>query len=130
MKKLWKWLCVLFLLPCLLGNKNKDELKSISKPYLGSYECEKLIVFGKDRTDDFTYLQAEVTEDKILWKAKHKTGKKYRSEIEYETDGNGKVTLKKDGMPTKNVTVKIDKGKITVLFQLDEQIVYLIMKRP
>lgn len=67
MKKIKFFNFLVVILCCLLFCSNawsKDgELKDISRPYLGTYECEELYFAGEDLIGKFAFLKVELKTD-------------------------------------------------------------------
>ena len=53
----------LFSLLLLLPNFWKGDLKDITKPYLGVYECKEATLNGKDFLDKYEYIHLELKTD-------------------------------------------------------------------
>lgn len=75
-------------------------LKDISKPYLGTYECEEIFLGGEDRSGDFEYLRIELSDGgKMMLYYREKDGKKGEAEGKYTYDREAKtITLYADFM--------------------------------
>ena len=75
-------------------------LKDISKPYLGTYECEEIFLGGEDRSGDFEYLRIELSDGgKMMLYYREKSGKKGEAEGKYTYDREAKtITLYTDFM--------------------------------
>ena len=85
----------IFLLPCLFGFRKSDSIKTITRPYLGVYACEKLVFGGVDYTKHAQDLQIELCSNgKLVVTAKDAAGKIRKETAAYSIDEqSGKITL-------------------------------------
>jgi hypothetical protein len=69
-------LMFVFFLPCLFGFQKSDSIKTITRPYLGVYACEKLVFGGIDYTKHAQDLKIELCSNgKLVATAKDAAGK-------------------------------------------------------
>lgn len=62
-------------------------LKDVSRPYLGTYECERILFGNEDRTDKFDYVRIELMPGgKMKLFYKEKEGRKGEAEARYTYD--------------------------------------------
>ena len=73
----------------------KDELKDITRPYLGFYECKKLFFGKKNILKQFKYITVELTSSgEMVLRYKLKAGKKGESCCKYVYDENsGEISV-------------------------------------
>ena len=63
------------------------ELKDVSRPYLGTYECERIFLGEEEKTDRFEYVRIELQpEGKMKLLYQEKQGKKGEAEARYSYD--------------------------------------------
>ena len=135
-KILTKIACVvlaLFLSPFLFGNTQKKEegIKEITKPYIGTYECERLMFGGEDCTEKFVYFRVELTGDgQFIVRAKDKKGKKHGGAAAYRAeDEEGKFVLfQKRFVSTKKIPFEIHGGEKTLSTRFGPKMVSILLK--
>ena len=69
------------------GWTKEGKLTEISRPYLGTYECESFYYGGEDRLDDFDYVRLELQSDgsmKLLYREKDKKANEIPLTYEYD----------------------------------------------
>jgi hypothetical protein len=95
----------------------KDELKEITRPYLGFYECKKLFFGKKNILKQFKYITVELTAGgEMVLRYKLKSGKKGESRCNYAYDEkSGKIAVTSEkGLMGLSCDVTLQKGKMTV----------------
>lgn len=125
-------ICTVMLCPFLLGAKKTGSVKEITKPYLGVYQCEKILVGGEDRTKKFKVLELELKENGDFYmRGKEKIGKRFQQKGSYLLDEeSGEFQIKSDGkIPLKKIEGKYEKGKITVTACLGRKMLVLVFSR-
>ena len=71
------------------GAPKGGELKDVTKPYLGFYECESATLSGKDVIPEFDYIRIELKKDQTFTLSYAKKGKKKveeRGKYEYDKE--------------------------------------------
>lgn len=99
--------------PLLFNVSALGGLQDIAKPYLGTYECEKIFFGNEDATDRFDYIRIELMSEgemKLLYKEKE--GKRGEAKAEYSYDVEKNVlTITADVMgQEKKKSVPVEKG--------------------
>ena len=86
MKKLLLSFALLFA-PIRVQSTLPNSLTEITRPYLGVYECEQLLIDGEDCLDDFKYIKIQLqTGGQMSVEFVDKQGKKGKLSAEYEYD--------------------------------------------
>ena len=95
----------------------KNDLKEITRPHLGFYECKKLFFGKKNILRQFKYITVELAADgQMILRYKLKGGKNGESRCEYaydEKSGEFSVTSEK-GLMGLSCDVTLKKGKMTI----------------
>ena len=95
----------------------KNELKDITRPYLGFYECKKLFFGKKNILKQFKYITVELTANgEMVLRYKLKAGKKGESRCDYVYDEeSGKIAVVSEkGLMGLSCDATLQKGKMTV----------------
>lgn len=130
-RKWWKraFVCAFFVLPLLMGNIKTQGIKGITKPYLGTYQAEKLLVGEEDVLPKFKDLKLELTTDgKMLISFKkgfftQKHTLLYKVQDEKLLVGDSSLT------ETEWREVRYDEGKIIVALPLGDKTLYALFER-
>ena len=129
---LFALVCTVLLFPFFLGAQKSDSVKEITKPYLGVYRCEKILVGDEDKISRFRYLEIELNEDgSFFLRGKERVGKRFEKKGSYTFDtksGEFEVTALKN-MPLKKIGGKYEKGKLTVTACLGQKMLVLVFSR-
>lgn len=96
----------------------KENLPSITKPYLGEYECEKAQFGGRDILENFSYIRLELKlNGECVVRAKNKDGKTHQRTGKYAYDEKTQEIAfslgKTDGIKRK---FALKDGKIEIVF--------------
>lgn len=117
-------------LTMLFAPLKKGELKDITKPHLGFYECQSATLSGEDLSDEFDYVRLELKADETFTLYYCKTGGKERTEqgrYSYDKEkgticlaaGEGNAIKRsfplKDGVIS--VTVRLGKKTLSMQFK-------------
>lgn len=124
-------LIVLSSFTLLIGAK-REGIDTITKPYLGEYYAEKMLMDGKDLMPKFAYMKLELKEDNtFLLTAKGKSGRKKQMKGEYSFDGEeGKIVLeKKSYFGVKRGKFLLKDGKIHILSRYGKHTLYMVFAR-
>lgn len=110
-------LATLCLLLCAFNVDNDSSLKSLTKPYITSYECTAARLGNEDLLEKYEYFRITFLDDKQLEVAiKRKNGKKnsYRCGYEYDDEtGSFKAELGIFGFRFRQ-ECRIENGKFTI----------------
>ena len=105
------------LLSVTAGAWSKDgKLTEITKPYLGTYECERLYVADDNKIDDFEYVRVELCKNgelKLLYK--QPKGKPEQMTLEYRYDEQAKTLYVKGklGVWRLDKSFSLNNGELT-----------------
>lgn len=92
-------------------------LKEISKPYLGTYECERIFFGDEEKTDKFDYVRIELMSEgemKFLFKEKNGAERELEARYTYDTE-NDMLTVYADlAGAEKTKSFPVEKGTIDV----------------
>lgn len=101
MKNFWKtttgFCAATFLSPFLLGAKG-DGIKEITKPYLGTYDCKRVVLGEEDWTERYALLRLEIAKNgKITLLLRERGKPMIRLNAKYVFDEeSGTLTVFKD----------------------------------
>lgn len=107
-----------------LSNAGKGDLKEITKPYLGVYECTEARFGERDCLERFSYIKLELKADEtFLLHFCEQGGKKQMQEGRYHYDHTrGVLRLEGGGMKRE---FPLEKGILTVVIPFGERTIGL-----
>lgn len=104
----------------LFPNGKKGELKSITRPYLGEYECTRALLGDRDYLEDFDYVRLELrSKDEYVLRYRKKGKKEGQTDGKYRyEEGTDKLILELDerGLVTKEGSFQV--GMLTFFVPL------------
>lgn len=128
--------CALMLLFVLAGCKSVGEmgnLKDVSKPYTGIYECEKLSLGGKDMTDAFEKVTLELKGDgsfEIFYRTAAGGEGGYEGGYTLDETG-GEITFSAmKGARQKSFTFPYEKGAVHIDYNLFGNLLHAEFRMP
>ena len=126
-------LCGLFCLLLSANGWSKDgKLSEISKPYLGTYECESFYLGSEDKLGDYDYIRIELSPDgemKLSYAQKNKAEKTIPLTYEYDYDTGALTVYAKFGLAKTDKKFTLKDGEITASFSLGKYNVCAKFKR-
>ena len=117
-------------MPFLLGNVKKSDLKEISKPYAGTYECKKMQYGDRDLKEYVNGAFLELKNDgTYVLTVKLKNGKTRQSKGDYEVEGEtiAFIDKTKKNAPRRVFSRKND--EIEVIATLHGKTLYFLFSR-
>lgn len=119
-----------FLL-CAIDLAAMTNLKDISKPYAGTYDCEYILFNGDNLLDKFDYVQMELLPSglyKIEFRDANGIKGLYRGHYTYDTKEE-KITIDENIFGKKvSKTFPVEKGEISVPVQYGDLLLYVKFK--
>ena len=115
----------------LLLSGMSGDLKEITKPYLGVYECVEAKINGENYGEDFAYIHLELKSDEtfILY-YKEKKGEERRETGKYQYNPKDKtVTMRLDEHAFFKREFPLEKGILTINVPIGEHIFLLKFKQ-
>jgi hypothetical protein len=112
-----------------LSNAGKGDLKEITKPYLGEYECTQALLGENDYLKLFSYITCEL-KDKGVFTISYKSvdGKKKEIDGEYEYVKERKVLLVKDKKGYQR-EYPLENGRFTVIVPYGNKTLHLTFEQ-
>ena len=119
---MWKLLVIIGMIfsLCTMAGCEVEEmgsLESLSKPYTGVYECEKMLLSGEDVLTDFTYLRLELAyggDFTLSYKRKDGAFFEWSGTYEMDTEENEITMSAKQGAKTLSRTYRMEHGTILI----------------
>ena len=130
-RKWWKraFVCAFFALPLLMGNIKTQGIKGITKPYLGTYRAEKLLVGEEDVLPKFKDLKLELTTDGKMLISFKKGFFTQKHTLLYKVQ-DGKLLVGDSSLTeTEWREVRYDEGKIIVAMPFGDKTLYALFER-
>lgn len=120
--RMWKLLVVIGMIfsLCTMAGCEVEEmgsLESLSKPYTGVYECEKMLLSGEDVLDDFAYLRLELEYGgnfTLSYKKKDGSVSEWNGTYEMDTEENEITMSAMQGAKTLSRTYRVERGAILI----------------
>ena len=125
-------LIFVFFLPCLFGFQKSDSIKTITRPYLGVYACEKLVFGGIDYTKHAQDLKIELCSNgKLVATAKDAAGKIRKETAAYSVDEKtGEISLQNLPLaPSAESHATYQNDKIYFTARCGEKMLFAIFSR-
>lgn len=107
----------MFLSPIRTQALLPNTLTEITRPYLGMYECNQLLMDGESKLDEFEYIKIELKSDGEMYLYfLDKTGKSGQAIAEYTYDEKAQMLtmFKKIGQQTMKRSFPLKNGEILV----------------
>lgn len=113
--------------------KEMSSLTEISKPYAGLYECESLMLGGKEMSESFEKLYLELSSDntfELIYRGAE--GKKggYNGRYEYNEEAQTITFYAYVGRRSRAYTFPMEKGKIYIDYNLGGQLLHGVFTGP
>ena len=105
------------LSPLLFNVSSLGGLKEIAKPYLGTYECQKIFFGDEEKTDRFDYVRMELMpegEMKLLFKEKNGAKREMEARYTYGTEKDMLTVYADLAGAEKKKSFPVNKGAIDV----------------
>ena len=111
-------LALLFAMP----DFKSGSLTDITKPYLGEYECKKIVFDGEDHSDWFSDVRLELKPDKTFVLTYPQNGKKHETKGRYVYDEQSEtITLSAEGAETFKRRFPLKDGMIYITLTFGEK---------
>lgn len=127
------WLAALTLFPLLsAGVSDLGDLKEITKPYLGEYECKELRFGDEERMKEFDYLSVELApEGELILSYKEKSGRKGEAKARYEYDVSADTLTVYGEIAGKKIkkTFPVHDGKFELVVRYGDKILTMKFER-
>lgn len=122
---------------CVLCGCNKVEnmgsLPQLSKPYVGEYQCEKLIFGGEEQTDKFDYIKLTLKyggKFVLSYRDTEQREGAYEGEYEMSPDGKELTLSAKAGLRTVSRTFPVTDGIILMDLTFAGKLLHAEFKMP
>lgn len=121
------------LLSVTAGAWSKDgKLTEITKPYLGTYECERLYVGDDDKIEEFEYVRLELCKDgelKLIYKQPKNRPEQVSMEYRYDEQTKTLYVKGKLGVWRLDKSFSLNNGELTGEMRLGNKNVVVKFKR-
>ena len=121
------------LLSVTAGAWSKDgKLTEITKPYLGTYECERLYVGDDDKIEEFEYVRLELCKDgelKLIYKQPKNRPEQVSMEYRYDEQTKTLYVKGKLGVWRLDKSFLLNNGELTGEMRLGNKNVVVKFKR-
>lgn len=115
------------------GAWSKDgKLTEIAKPYLGTYECERLYVGDDDKIEEFEYVRLELCKDgelKLIYKQPKNRPEQVSMEYRYDEQTKTLYVKGKLGVWRLDKSFLLNNGELTGEMRLGNKNVVVKFKR-
>ena len=127
-KRLFCFLSPLFLCGC--SRLKEGELKEITRPYLGEYECKIARLGEVDLLDGLRFARIELNADNFRFVAREKDGKVRRYEGKYSYDEtSGALRFFTPSLEGDKISSRLKKGEISILYPCGENTLFLFFTK-
>lgn len=113
---------------CALLTLGGGSLKSVSKPYLGEYECKNATFGEREYLDEFEFIRLELFSDErfVLSYREKNERETHKAEGRYEYDeSNGTLLLKTNGTSSIKRKFSLKNGVLLVTATLGDRLLLL-----
>ena len=113
--------------------ENMGSLPQLSKPYVGEYQCEKLIFGGEEQVDKFDYIKLTLKYGGsfvLSYRDAEKREGAYEGEYAMSDDGKELTLSAKAGLRTVSRTFPVDRGTILMDLTFAGKLLHAEFKMP
>ena len=103
------------------GWTTDGKLTEISRPYLGTYECEYLCVGDENKLESFDYIRIELLADgelKLSYREKEKDRKSISLAYDYDEESKTLIVSQNKGIIKSDKKLFLENGEINLSFAL------------